>query len=340
MFGDIPGKYPLCFGFVLVPGFSMMAFAAAIEPLRIANRMAERQLYDWKLLSVDGAPVQASNGIDFPMHNKLGEEEGVDVVVVCGGIDVHRYNEKKLFSWLRRLDRNGIDLGAICTGGHILAESGLLDGYRCTIHWENLAAFSENFPDIEVSAQLFEVDRNRFTCAGGTASADMMLHLIALQHGQDLANEVAEQIMHERIRSHDERQQMSVANRIGARHSKLAGIISTMQQNLEEPLTRTALAKEANLSTRQLERLFRRYLNRSPARYYLELRLQRARQLLLQTNMSVMNVALACGFVSASHFTKCYRAYFGRTPYRERGLPTLNVSQNQQPELQVDEIAG
>lgn len=233
-----------------------------------------------------------------------------------------------------------MDLGAICTGGHILAESGLLDGYRCTIHWENLAAFSENFPDIEVSAQLFEVDRNRFTCAGGTASADMMLHLVAQQHGQGLANEVAEQIMHERIRSHDERQQMSVANRIGARHSKLAGIISTMQQNLEEPLTRTALAKEADLSTRQLERLFRRYLNRSPARYYLELRLQRARQLLLQTNMSVMNVALACGFVSASHFTKCYRAYFGRTPYRERGLPTLHVSQNQPPELQVNDVAS
>ncbi len=310
----------------------MMSFSAAIEPLRIANRMAEEEFYDWKLYSVDGETVRASNGIEFPIYGPIKEMAETDIAIVCGGIDVHRYQEKALFAWLRRQDRSGMDLGAICTGGHVLAEAGLLDGYRCTIHWENLAAFTENFPDIEVSAQLFEVDRNRFTCAGGTAAADMMLFLIAHQHGQDLANEVAEQIMHERIRSHDERQQMSVANRIGARHSKLANIISTMQQNLEEPLTRTALASDAGLSTRQLERLFRRYLNRSPARYYLELRLQRARQLLLQTNMSVMNVALACGFVSASHFTKCYRAYFGRTPYRERGLPTLPVAQNPQIE--------
>ena len=330
MFGETPDTYPQRFAFILVPAFSMMAFAAAIEPLRIANRMSEQELYDWQLCSIDGDTVRASNGIDFPVHCALKDVNSVDVAIVVGGIDIHRFSDKHLFSWLRRQDRAGLDLGAICTGGHVLAAAGLLDGFRCTIHWENLAAFSENFPDIEVSAQLFEVDRSRFTCAGGTASADMMLYLIAQQHGQDLANEVAEQIMHERIRAHDERQQMSVANRIGARHSKLAAVIATMQQNLEEPLSRGDLAAQAGLSTRQLERLFRRYLNRSPARYYLELRLQRARQLLLQTNMSVMNVALACGFVSASHFTKCYRAYYGRTPYRERGLPTLPVAQNPQ----------
>ncbi len=322
MFGNIPDKFPQRFSFVLVPNFSMIAFAAAIEPLRLANRSAEQEFYAWRLVSLDGAPVQASNGLEFSADCALDQVDATSVIVVCGGVDVHLFRNRALMSWLRRQGRTGLDIGALCTGSHILAEAGLLVGYRCTVHWENLAAFSENFPDIEVSTQLYEVDRNRFTCAGGTAAADMMLYLIATQHGQDLANEVAEQLMHERIRSHDERQRMSVANRIGARHPKLAAIISTMQANLEEPLTRNYLAEEADLSTRQLERLFRRYLNRSPARYYLELRLQRARQLLLQTNMSIMNVALACGFVSASHFTKCYRAYFGRTPYRERGLPT------------------
>ncbi len=325
MFANIPSEFPQRYSFVLLPGFSMIAFAAAVEPLRLANRTSEQELYAWDLYSVDGAAVPASNGIALDVAGVLGDVPGGSVAVVCGGVDVHKLSNKPLLSWLRRQDRAGQDIGAICTGGHVLAEAGLLEGYRCTIHWENLAAFSENFPDIEVTAQLFEVDRNRFTCAGGTAAADMMLYLIATQHGQDLANEVAEQIMHERIRAHDERQRMSVANRIGARHAKLAAIISTMQQNLEEPLSRMELAQSAELSTRQLERLFRRYLNRSPARYYLELRLQRARQLLLQTNMSVMNVALACGFVSASHFTKCYRAYFGRTPYRERGLPAGRV---------------
>tara|TARA_R110002167_G_scaffold212382_2_gene416987 strand:+ start:15 stop:734 length:720 start_codon:yes stop_codon:yes gene_type:complete len=233
------------------------------------------------------------------------------------------------------MDRTGAEIGALCTGGHVLARAGLLNGHRCTIHWENLEGFAEDFPDIEVSEQLFEVDGKRFTSAGGTAAADMMLHLIAMQHGHELAGEVAEQIIHERIREHGEHQRMSLPARIGVRHPKLLQIIERMQQNLEEPLGRSDLAREANLSTRQLERLFRKYLNRSPARYYLELRLHKARLLLLQTNMSVMNAALACGFVSASHFTKCYRSFFGRTPYRERGLPT----QSGTPLIEAREMA-
>ena len=321
-----PLDAPRRFGFLLVPNFSMAAFTNAIEPLRIANRLSGRALYEWEILSVDGGPVSCSNGVTVQTDAGLADAGRLAGVIVCGGIDIHRFADRAPLSWLRRMDRTGVAVGAICTGTHVLARAGLLEGYRCTIHWENLVSFTEEFPDIMVTAQLFEVDRNRMTSAGGTASIDMMLDLIAGEHGQELAGDVAEQMIHERIRPSSEHQRLSLPGRLGVRHPKLLAIIELMEQHLEEPLSRTDLARQAGLSTRQLERLFRKYLNRSPARYYLELRLHRARLLLLQTTMSVMNVALACGFVSASHFTKCYRAFFGRTPYRERGLPATSTA--------------
>ena len=299
----------------------MIAFAAALEPLRLANRTAGEDLYEWQVLSSDGRPVTASNGLDLRPDAGLAEAEPISAILVCGGLDAHRFHDRQVFSALRRLERKGADIGAICTGSHILARAGLLDGYRCTVHWENLASFTEDFPEIEVSAELFEIDRNRFTCAGGTAAIDLMLNVIGRQHGHELAAKVADQCMHERIRDRHDHQRISLPARLGVRHPKLLTVIELMEQHLEEPMTRGALAKSALLSTRQLERLFRKYLNRSPARYYLELRLNKARLLLLQTNMSVIDVALACGFVSASHFSKCYRDFFGHTPRKERGVP-------------------
>ena len=318
----------------------MIALTAAVEPLRLANRASGTDIYEWLLLTVDGNPIAASNGLEMAPSVALDDAQDIDTVVVCGGVDVHHHEDRTLLAWLRRMDRMGADIGALCTGGHVLAKAGLLNGYRCTIHWENLDSFTEDFPDIEVSAQLFEIDGNRFTSAGGTAAADLMLHMIAMQYGHELAGEVSEQIVHERIREHGEHQRMSLPARIGVRHPKLLQIIERMQHNLEEPLSRSDLAREANLSTRQLERLFRKYLNRSPARYYLELRLHKARLLLLQTNMSVMNAALACGFVSASHFTKCYRSFFGRTPYRERGLPTQSGAPRPEDERELARVHG
>lgn len=321
MLGSAPHRLPQRIGFILLPRFSMIAFTAAVEPLRLANRSAGRELYRWELYSTDGKPVAASNGIELTPRGDLTAAEEVEVILLCTGIEVHAIGDKGLFNWLRRMDRKGVEIGALCTGAHILARAGLLDGYRCTLHWENLPAFTEEFPEIEVSMELFEIDRNRFTCAGGTAAIDMMLNVISMQHGHELAAKVADQFMHERIRDQHDHQRMGLPARLGVRHPKLLCVIELMERNLEEPLSRLGLAREAGLSTRQLERLFRKYLNRSPARYYLELRLNKARLLLLQTNMSVIDVALACGFVSASHFSKCYRDYFGHTPRRERGLP-------------------
>jgi len=321
MFGQPARQLPQKIGLILIPRFSLISFTSMVEAMRLANRMSGRELYRWRFLSVDGRPVRSSSGLMVEADGDLASAKDIDGAVVCGGLDIQRFDDRQLVSWLRRMARRGIDIGAMCTGSHILARAGLLDGHRCTIHWENLAGILEDFPEIEVTAELFEIDRKRFTCSGGTAAIDLMLNVITRQHGHDLAAAVADQLMHERIRDEHDHQRMSLPARLGVRHPKLLAVIELMEQNLEEPMTRCELARRAGLSTRQLERLFRKYLNRSPARYYLELRLHKARLLLVQTNMSVIDVALACGFVSASHFSKCYRDFFGRTPRKERSVP-------------------
>jgi len=321
--GSSPNVRARHFGFLLVPLFPMMAFTSAVEPLRAANRIAARSLYAWRVISEDGAPVTASSGIDIVADRSLEQVERLDTLFVVAGLEAHRYQNKQVFSRLRRLARTGCRMGALSTGSYLLARAGLLDGYRSTIHWENAGAFREAFPDIEVTEELFEVDRGRLTCSGGTAALDLMLSLIGLEHGRELATKVAEQFIHERIRDTHDHQRMALRNRLGISHPKMLAVIGDMERHLEHPLPRSELAERANLSTRQLERLFRQYLNRTPTRYYLELRLLRARHLLTESTLSILDVALACGFVSASHFSKCYRDFFGRTPRKERGLPAV-----------------
>jgi transcriptional regulator GlxA family with amidase domain len=308
-------------GFYLVPNFSFIAFSSAIEPLRLVNRIANTQLYSWNCYSSDGNAVKASNGIKVEVDASYCNIDALPSVIVCGGADIHNQADPKLISKLRRLSSHGASLGAVCTGSHILAKAGLLDGYKCTIHWENRDGFVEQFPEIEVSDDLFEIDRNRFTCAGGTSALDMMLHIIAKQQGYDTASLVSDLMIHHRIRDGHERQRMALRARLRVSHPKLLAIISHMEATLEEPVSCANLAKTVNLSTRQLERLFRKYLHCAPTRYYLELRLSRARFLLLQTSMPILNVALACGFVSASHFSKCYRESYKCTPSEERRVP-------------------
>ena len=215
---------------------------------------------------------------------------------------------------LRTLAFYGVSIGAVCTGTYVLAKAGLLAGRKCTIHWENYDSFREEFADIEVTQELFEVDRNRFTCAGGTAAIDMMLSMIAKQKGPEIAAQVTDILIHHRIRDAHERQRMELRSRLGVAHPKLLAVVSEMEKSLETPLSCAELAEEVGLSTRQLERLFRRYIGEAPTKYYLGLRLKRARYLLRQTSMPILTIGLACGFVSASHFSKCYSEHFGRTP--------------------------
>ena len=206
MFGDLPREYPQVFAFILTPEYSMIPLVLAMEMFRISNRLADKELYKAKLYTVDGEPIAASNGISIPPDGNLKSVDEKAVVVVCGGMNIQHNTDKALVSWLRMISRRGRTIGSFCTGSHVLAVAGLLEGYRCTIHWENIPSFVETFPEIDLSGKLFEVDRNRFTCAGGTATFDLMLTLVSKQHGENLAEDVAEQMLHMPIRHRDDDQ--------------------------------------------------------------------------------------------------------------------------------------
>ena len=323
---DATSKAPKRFVFVLLDNFTLLCFAAAVESLRIANRMAEETLYEWVLAGEGGTTVSCSAGAEFRVDIDLEELRRDDVVMICGGIDVQRATTKKVLNWLRREARRGLKVAGLCTAAYTVAKAGLLDGKRATIHWENHDSFLEEFDEVELTKSVFVVDGNRMTTAGGTSSIDLLLKIIADDFGEKLANAVADQLIYSSIRTDQDTQRLSVPTRIGVRHPKLSQVIQMMESNIEEPISPSTLAKDVGMSTRQLERLFRRYLNRSPKRYYMELRLQKARNLLMQTDMTVINVALACGFASPSHFSKCYRAHYNTTPYRERGAHSARLS--------------
>jgi transcriptional regulator GlxA family with amidase domain len=310
---------PRRFVFLLLDRFTMLSFAGAIEPLRIANRVAGKPIYEWRLIGEGGVSATCSNGASFQLDMGLDELDRDDTLLVCGGIDVQRATTKPIIAWLRREARRGMAIGGLCTGSWTLARAGLLDGRKATIHWENQDGFLEEFEEVKLTKSVFVVDGNRLSTAGGTSSIDLMLKLIAADHGDEVANTVADQLIYSSIRTDQDTQRLSIPTRIGVRHPKLSQVIQMMEANIEDPISPADLAEDVGMSTRQLERLFRRYLNRSPKRYYMELRLQKARNLLMQTDMSVINVALACGFASPSHFSKCYRAHYNTTPYRERG---------------------
>lgn len=313
-----PDSTPQKIGFHLVPRFSMMAFASAIEPLRSANRLAGKSLYEWRIFAESTEPVPASNGIAVVPERPLSEVERFPVLILCSGTGTEDHFDERLFAQLRRLSRNGAQIGGLSGAPLLLARAGLLSGRRCTLHWEHIPGFVEEFPDIEVTGDLYEIDGSVFTCAGGSASMDLMLHLITQQHGHDLAAAVSEQFIHDRIREPSDRQRMALRMRIGHSHPKLVAAIAFMEDNLETPVTPPRLARSVGLSSRQLERLFRKYMGCTPARYYLDLRLKRARALLRQTSLSVLDVAVACGFASASHFSKRYRDLFGQSPRSDR----------------------
>ena len=309
-------------GFLPVPGYSAISMSCALEPLRMANQLTERVLYDWQVITLGGQPIAASNGLVLAPAAALEDKPGLDMLFVCGGVDIKKTCDKRILAWLRRLAAHEVVLGGVCTGAYILARAGVLEGYRCTLHWENISSINEQteFPKTYFSSELFVIDRDRCTCSGGIAPLDMMLNIISRQMGQELAEGVSEEFVHERMRGVRDMQRIPLRAHLGTGHPRLLTAVTLMEANIEEPLTLDELAGYVKVSRRQLERLFRKYLDRAPTRYYLELRLKRAREFLLQTDLSIIDIALACGFASSPHFSKCYHDYFGRPPSRERGV--------------------
>lgn len=305
--------------FVLLTDYTMISFSSSIEPLRMANRLSGKHLYDWGVYSIDGAPVTASNGLSINVDGAVDDLAKADLVLVCSGLNVERLESLPVLTrQLRFLASRGSAIGSVCTGSYYLARAGFLDSCRCTIHWESFNAFREEFPEIDVSSELYEIDRNRYTCAGGTAALDMMLQFVTEQHGHRLAMAVAESSLHHSIRRGEEAQRIDLRARLGITHRKLLDVVQIMENSIEDPLSCSQLASTVGLSSRQLERLFQKYLGCTPTRYYLRLRLEQAQSLLRQTSQPILQIAISCGFVSASHFTKCYREHFQRTPSEER----------------------
>ena len=304
--------------FLMLPEYTLSAFSNAIGILRMANRLTDRALYTWTVHSLDGQRVISSAGLELTIDGSLVDATDANILMVCGGYSVKKYCNKLLTDGLRKIAKRKIPIGGIDTGTYALAVAGLLDGYRCTIHWENLSSLREEFPRLEISSSLFVIDRDRYTCSGGISSIDLMLNLIASIHGHQLVQEISEQFTCDRVRTEKDAQRAPLKYLIGASQPRLVDAVTLMESNIEEPLTLDEVADYVGISRRQLERLFNRYLHCAPSRYYLELRLSRARLLLLQTSIAVIDVAISCGFSTAPHFSKCYSDLYGKPPSAER----------------------
>lgn len=299
---------------LLVPGFAMISYACAVEPLRAANTFAGRRLYSWVHVSPNGQQVDASNGARVAVDCGPRDLEGIDLVLVCAGGNPARFKDRTTFSWLRGLARRGAIIGGISGGPYILANAGLLDGHSATVHWEHAAAFAEAFPKVRLRPSLYQIDEARLTCSGGVAALDLMHEVIGETHGYNLARKVSDWFLQSHVRPGSEGQRLGPRERLGVRSRRLEAVIGWMERHLEQPMSRDALASTAGISTRQLDRLFRAHLGTSTERFYLHLRLERAHELLRQTCLSASEIAVATGFGSASHFSRTYRKHFGVSP--------------------------
>jgi len=317
--GENPGK-PLRFVFVLLDEFSYLTFSCAIEALRLANEYQRVTRYEWQVLSETGSPVRGSNGLALMVDGPLRPISGDETLIVCGGDHITKTTTPKLVFWLRQTAGLCARLGGMSTGAFALAKAGFLSNTKATLHWEYHAAFRELFPHIELLDTIYHYDGKRFTCAGCAASMDMMLHLIADDCGNDVATQVADLMVYTSPRSFGYAQRRSFLSRSGSRNTKLSYCLELMSDQIEEPLSLEGLARKVGVSRRQLQRLFRKHLKNTPNSYYTSMRLERARALLLQTELSVTEVCVATGFKSPPHFTRSYREKFGVLPSREAGI--------------------
>ena len=314
---------PFRLAVILVPGFALMSFASVIEPVRGANRLSRRDLYRWRLFApesemTEGGMVESNSGITVAAAPVTAlDQDGFDIVVVCAASHAEHRRFRGVEEMLRRLARRNVALAAVSTGSFVLARAGLLADRRCTVHWDYADSFAEAFPDSHLCNDLFVVDGSILTCAGATAALDMMLQLIGAHYGQELARQISGQFLHGGIRAAADDQRRMLLG-MGVTNSVVQKAVSLMEGAIEEPLALGELTKRTGVSQRQLERLCRRYLGTTPAQYYVQLRLERARRMLRQTDLSVAEVAIACGFVSLSHFAKVYRRHYGCSPREDR----------------------
>ena len=309
---------PFRFGFFLMPNFTLIGLGSAVDPLRIANSVVNRKIYEFIIISITGGAVESSDGISIQADCSIEQCPRLDALLIVGPNPIPASGIDVLLRWLKHLGREGVALGGVDTGSYFLACAGLMDGYRCTIHWEDMDTLVEHFPRLIVSNKLFEIDRDRCSCSGGIAPLELMIQIIALgTGGRKLAVEVGDLLLAEH-RGPNEIQRVPLRGVVSAGHPKLVEAVTLMESNIEEPLSMKEIAFHMESSARQLERLFRDNLKCTPTQYYFHLRLARARRLLMRTNRSVSDIAVACGFVSMTHFSSRYHSAFGASPREDR----------------------
>ena len=296
-----------------------MSYASAIEPLRAANQLSDRELFRWKIYSPDGENIVTKHKLETLSDGGIDDvPSDLDYLFVVAGSNAYTIKDRKVYRWLHNLASHNIILGGISSGTYILANAELLDGYRCTIHWDDMPAFVEAFPQLDTSYSLFEIDRKRMTSSGGTSAMDMMLSLIGAQHGAELSARIAVYFQHDRVRTSEDRQQVAEYQALARKSPKLAKAVVLMTQNTEYPLKPADIAQQIGLSQRQLERLFNNYCSCTPQQFYMKVRIEQSRSLLLETDLPVLQIATATGFATQSHFTKCFRDHYNITPQKFR----------------------
>jgi len=305
---------PVRIGFFLATDYPLMTFSAALDSLRQGNRLVKRKAFEWVLISTDGADAKFSSGLAFPADYSMAQAAKCDILLVFAGVNYSDGYDAALFSWLRRIYSEGCVLGGVSTAVFYLARAGLLEGRRCAIHWESLHAFRGEFPNCLATDDIFAVDGRLITSSGGTVTLDMMLYLIAAIEGRDLAEQISDQFNHPRMRRQDDAQRMVPEDRFGIRNAKLGFVVRRMESSLSDPIEISELADSVSISPRQLERLFRTHLHKSPSQFYIDLRMARAKELLVHTGLSVADIASVCGYDTPSHFSRFYRQHFGETP--------------------------
>lgn len=309
---------PYRIGLLLVDGFAIMSYASATEPLRAANLLSDQPLYSVKNIPVAGARAISSGKTEIRANAQLGEQVNYDMVLVIAGGDPATFNNPRVIHWLRHLSRLGITLGGVSGGPMILAAAGLMQGRRMTIHWEHAEVLRETYPSLLIEKSLFVMDRDRVTCAGGTAPLDMMNALITRHHGADFARKVSDWFMHTEVRASGDPQRSGLAERYQTHNAVVLTAIDIMHNHLADPLDLTQLAQLAGVSARQLNRLFSNHLKISPMAFCRELRLKKAHNLLEKSALSVMDIALATGFTDPAHFSRTFATRFGKSPAKSR----------------------
>ncbi|RWL75875.1 MAG: GlxA family transcriptional regulator [Mesorhizobium sp.] len=342
---SVPATEPITVSLYLSSGFELLAVSSALDVFRLANKAAGRTVFRWRTVSHLGQAVRASCGIVIAVDADLAQErryltqpERPVLALVCGDESDEGRETKVLSAWLRECRQRRITIGGFGSGVAALAKAGLLNDRKCAVHWETLPGFNEQFMRIEAAATIYEVDNNIWSCAGGTAAFDMMIELVKHHCGEPVAVSVAELAVVGRVRTGDERQRLPLLRQHGRLNPTVVKLIELMQRNLAAPLTMADLAAAAGLSRRQVERLFRNDVGRSPCRYFRELRLEHAKLLLAQSAMPVLEIAVSCGFVSASHFSRCFREAHKIAPHEARKLPGGRFLGVSTPRLGVSDI--